>query len=402
MSGARRALGRALFAAVALTASVADAAEKEDLQALRQRIDQLKKEVAQTEGSRAEASDQLRDAERAISDANRRLREVGQRQSVVRNQIRALEDEARTLDAEVGSRRAELSRLLRARYVAGDPPLPQVLLSGDDPHQIGRDLHYLGYVARAQADLVRAMGTRADTLRTLAERTREKGAELAALEEEQRSEREKLESERRARRGLIERLSGQLQAQRREIETVQRDERRMADLVERIARMIRERAESERQRSRETRKSDISRSEKIPEAVEGTGVFSNGRARARLPVRGEITGRFGAPRTEGGPSWKGIFIRSAPGQEVRAVAAGRVVFADWMRGFGNLLILDHGQGYLSIYGNNESLLRQPGDGVRAGEAVATVGASGGVEESGLYFEVRHQGKAVDPLSWLGR
>jgi len=112
------------------------------------------------------------------------------------------------------------------------------------------------------------------------------------------------------------------------------------------------------------------------------------------------TNRFGATRPDGGPNWKGLFIRALAGQEVKAIAAGRVVFAEWMRGFGNLLILDHGTDYLSIYGNNESLLRTVGDEVRAGDAVATVGASGGGQETGLYFEMRHEGKAFDPEKWL--
>ena len=120
----------------------------------------------------------------------------------------------------------------------------------------------------------------------------------------------------------------------------------------------------------------------------------------RLPVRGELVGRYGAQRSEGTASAKGVFIRAPGGESVRAVATGRVVYVDWMRGFGNLLIVDHGDAYLSIYGNNESLLKQPGDAVTLGEAVATVGQSGGNEETGLYFELRHLGRPFDPLSWV--
>ena len=117
-------------------------------------------------------------------------------------------------------------------------------------------------------------------------------------------------------------------------------------------------------------------------------------------MRGELTGRFGAPRIDGGPDFKGLFIRAPEGEPVRAVAAGRVVFADWMRGFGNLLIVDHGEGYMSIYADNETLLKQTGDRVDAGEVIATVGSTGGNEKSGLYFELRHLGKAFDPLRWV--
>ena len=115
---------------------------------------------------------------------------------------------------------------------------------------------------------------------------------------------------------------------------------------------------------------------------------------------GELVGRFGAPRDVGPAGKNGVFIRAPEGQPVRAVAAGQVVYADWMRGFGNLLIVDHGEAYLSIYANNESLLKQTGDPVAAGETLATVGASGGNEQSGLYFELRHLGRAFDPLRWV--
>ncbi len=123
-----------------------------------------------------------------------------------------------------------------------------------------------------------------------------------------------------------------------------------------------------------------------------------------MPVVGEITGRYGAPRTVEGagaaPTWKGVFIRAAAGAEVRAVAAGQVVFADWLRGFGNLMVIDHGEGFLSVYGNNESLLRNVGERVAVGDVVAAVGNTGGNDQTGLYFELRFQGRPFDPLKWV--
>ncbi len=112
-----------------------------------------------------------------------------------------------------------------------------------------------------------------------------------------------------------------------------------------------------------------------------------------------MSNRFGSARQEGS-TWKGLFIRAVTGGEVKAIAGGRVVFAEWMRGFGNLLIVDHGSGYLSIYGNNDSLLKQVGEPVHGGDSIASVGNSGGNPESGLYFELRHQGQPLDPLKWV--
>ncbi|MBC7499913.1 MAG: peptidoglycan DD-metalloendopeptidase family protein, partial [Herminiimonas sp.] len=127
--------------------------------------------------------------------------------------------------------------------------------------------------------------------------------------------------------------------------------------------------------------------------------FDGLRGHLRLPVRGELSTRFGSRRSDG-PTSKGIFIRAAEGADIKSVAAGRVVFADWLRGFGNLIIVDHGTQYLTVYGNNQSVLRHAGDTVKTGEVIATAGNSGGNEQSGLYFEMRHQGRAFDPLGWV--
>ena len=137
-----------------------------------------------------------------------------------------------------------------------------------------------------------------------------------------------------------------------------------------------------------------------PENLPAVGLGAR-RGGLRMPVNGELVGRFGAQR-ESGIAWKGWFIRCPSGQEVQAIAAGRVVWADWLRGFGNLLILDHGNGYMSLYGFNDALLASVGTIVREGQPVAQSGASGGPQDPGVYFEIRHDGKAVDPAPWFGR
>ncbi|HEX5628873.1 MAG TPA: peptidoglycan DD-metalloendopeptidase family protein, partial [Usitatibacteraceae bacterium] len=142
--------------------------------------------------------------------------------------------------------------------------------------------------------------------------------------------------------------------------------------------------------------------EQVADASTSARPFPTLKGKLRLPVRGELMNRYGSPREEGGATWRGLFIRAAVGELVRAVADGRVVYADWLRGFGNLLILDHGGGYMSLYGYNDGLLRQVGEGVKGGDSVAQVGASGGAEESGLYFELRYDGKPFDPLRWVAR
>ena len=140
--------------------------------------------------------------------------------------------------------------------------------------------------------------------------------------------------------------------------------------------------------------------DEVADASSAAQPFAALKGRLRLPVRGDLMNRFGAPREETGATWKGLFIRSVSGATVHAVADGQVVYADWLRGFGNLLILDHGNKYMSLYANNEGLLRQVGEKVRGGDPVARVGVAGGDAESGLYFELRHDGKPFDPLRWV--
>src|SRR5437016_2452882 len=194
-----------------------------------------------------------------------------------------------------------------------------------------------------------------------------------------RADRQKIVAERRERRRVLERVAGEVRKSRKEIRVLRADEARLARLIERIGRIL---------------------VESVPEPGDRHVTFSTLRGQLRLPVRGELTGRFGAPRGAAGTEAKGVFIRAPEGQPVRAIAGGKVVYADWMRGFGNLLIVDHGEAYLSVYANNESLLKQVGDAVAPGDSIATTGASGGNEESGLYFELRHLGRAFDPLRWV--
>jgi murein hydrolase activator len=360
-----------------------------DLEALRSRIERLHGDIAGAEETREEARDQLRESERAISGASRALRELAAKRVAAQSELTKLAGQRRETESGIASRQESLGQLLTLRYLNGEHNQLKLLLSGEDPNRIARDLHYYGYISRAQAGFIRALRASLARLRELETRTSEKSAELAAIESKQRKARNDLIRQQAARRKVLARVSVQLREQRRQVKRLERDESRLSRLVEELGKVI---ALAPPERGR--------RNERVPESGGREGLFSSLKGSLRLPIKGELASRFGTPRSGGGPPWKGLFIRSPSGQEVRAVAAGRVVFADWLRGFGNLLILDHGQGYLTIYGNNESVLKQVGEPVSTGDAVATVGASGGNAESGLYFEIRHQGRAFDPMRWV--
>jgi septal ring factor EnvC (AmiA/AmiB activator) len=283
--------------------------------------------------------------------------------------------ERKTLERTMAEREATVERLLRARQSVAGPDFLRAALSGDDPSDVGRRLQYMGYVSRAAAALLNRYRADLQALEQLAREAQGKRDGLRSVEERARADRARIAREREARRLVFNRARDEIRRNRRQISALKADESRLARLVEGLGRVL---------------KIEPVRAEP----------FSRLRGNLRLPVRGELTSRFGAPRGASGIEAKGVFIRAPEGEPVRAIARGQVVFADWMRGFGNLLIVDHGENYLSIYANNQALLKTVGDVVTTGDPIATTGASGGNEETGLYFELRHLGRPFDPLRWV--
>jgi septal ring factor EnvC (AmiA/AmiB activator) len=387
----------AVLALLLAAQPVAGATREEDLAALRARISALKAELQEKESSRQETRDALKESESAISELNRTLQGLDAGAREAQDGLKALQERGRGVERALAGQQAALARVLEASYVGGAPGVLQLSLAGKDPNDAARQLYYTGIISAAAARLVENYRKSVAELAALKRGAEEQAARVAALESAQRAERERLVAERRERQRVLERIAGDLRKARRQIGALEADESRLSRVVSEIARVL------------STRPGAGHRSVPV-EGVTGTGAtaafaagpFSRLQGKLRFPVRGELIGRFGAPHGDSTGARKGIFIRSREGEPVRAVGAGRVVFADWMRGFGNLLIVDHGESYLSIYGNNESLLKQTGDPVAPGEPVATVGATGGNEQTGLYFELRHLGKAFDPLRWVGR
>ena len=393
----RRHIQAALLAVLAVTAGTAPAARtaadaRQELRDLRGRIEALQKRLASAKESHGEATDALKDSERAISDANRALRELAQQSSDVNRRLSELNAGARKGRTTLQGQQALLSRLLFQQYTGAQPEPLRLILSGEDPNRIARNLHYLGYVSRARAALIRDIDRNLTGIRQVAQEAGQQARELAAIAAEQTVQRRRLESEKRSREQVLARISKDIQRQRHEIGTLRRNEARLTRLIEQLGRIIaRPRARTAPPRIR---------NERLPERSAEASPFERLKGRLALPVRGELGNRFGSPRSGGGPPWKGLFIVARAGDEVRAIAGGRVVFADWLRGFGNLMIVDHGGAYMSLYGNNETLYKRVGDEIRGGDAIAAVGNSGGNTDSGLYFELRHQGKPLDPLSWV--
>ncbi len=480
-AGAGLCLALALASGGALGAKTTErskqkAAAEEARAGLQQKLSALKRDISRTESAKDDAADTLAESEGAISNANRALRELAVEQSETNVKLRQLGEARERLGATVELQKKQLAKLLREQYVAGNEDRIKLLLSGDNPNRINRDLQMMSYVSQAQARLLEALRLNLRAVESNQAEAQNAKDELEEIAEEEREQKTLLEQEKGRRAALLANLSKRLVEQRKEVGNVERDEQRMAGLVDKLAKLIKEQAEAaaaeklrqeqlaqaraearakadaeakakalaarakaaaererlaqEQARAGKSKPPGPSRPvappkpepidadepkvalarppepEPKPEPARATlapaapeGAFAGLRGQLPMPVAGKLAAKFGSKRGDG-PSWKGVFIRAGEGTEVRAVAAGRIVFAEWLRGFGNLIIVDHGGQYMSIYGNNQSLLRRAGDAVKGGDSIASAGNSGGNEESGLYFELRHQGRAFDPAGWV--
>ncbi len=369
----------------------AQAGPKDELKDIRGRIEALQKQLAESEGSKAEVADALKDSERAVSETSRKLYQISGQRREVNSALSALQSRTRIVESNIADEQATLGRLLYQQYVGGQSDAIKLVLNGEDPNDIARQLHYLSYVSQARAELLASLRENLADLEKLIDESRRKSSQLHALQSEETLQMRRLEKEKAERQRIYVKVSDDIDKSRKQLSTLKHDEERLSQLIERLAK--------EAARKNKKRGKRIA-SQGLPKADTGSGSFRQLKGRLRLPVVGELMNRFGGPRQDSGLSWKGLFFSAKPGRDVKAVAGGRVVYADWLRGFGNLLILDHGDGYMSLYGNNESLLRQVGEETRAGDTIAATGNSGGNPDSGLYFELRYQGKPFDPIPWV--
>lgn len=385
-------------------------AAKEDLSDLHEKITALKKELDNNQAAHKDAADALKDSETAISSANKKLRDINQKQNKNKNTLSTLKKQSTALNESLGEQQKRLSNLLRQQYMHGNQSYTQLILQNKNPSEIARDVKYFSYITKQHAMVIDDMQGSLIKVKALNNKTAEALKQVAELKAKQEAEKRELEQQKQEKSKVVKTLSKQISAQRGEIKKLSRDEKNLSNLVERLAKIIPKKV-------KKTKKKKIKSVDDSPDVESKQVVVSNDetpnndyaginfsalKGKLRLPTRGELMNRFGAKRDDTGISWKGLFIRATEGADVKAVATGRVVFADWMRGFGNLIILDHGSGYMSLYGNNQAMLKSVGEEVTAGDAIASIGNSGGNDSHGVYYELRRNSQPFDPLSWSAR
>ncbi len=383
----------ALLLCICLVAGInsTQAVQQEELDNLRKHISVLQKELEKTSESQSEATDELRESERAISNSKRKLAELSLQRRAADHTLGRLRQQAQQLERDIQSQQAMLSKLLYQQYLGGKQEYFKLLLNNHDPDQAARGMRYYEYIARGRSTWLNMLRVNLAQLNEVVQQTQQKSGEIAALQEEENAQQKILEKDKLARQQVISQFAQQLKQQRHEIGRLQRDENRLSQLVAKLSKIL------TRQKGK-----GVFNNDKLPDNRFDGKPFEQLKGKLTLPVMGEVVNTFGSARPDSTVLWRGLLLRAASGQPVKSVAAGRVVFADWLRGFGNLLIIDHGKGYMSLYGNNETLYKQVGDVLRGGDTVAAVGNSGGNEDSGVYFELRHRGEPLDPIKWIAR
>lgn len=368
----------------------ASASRADERQAKAQELERLQAQIqelrAALEAGRRQQKDlrtELHTSEREISTLTESIARLEQRSQKQAGELRKLMQRENDLQTGLASERSALTAQVRAAFTAGRQEQLKLLLTQQDPAVVGRTLVYYEYLNRMRAERIAAVTQRLEELEQVRQTIAHRKEELDGLRVQQQQERRALEELRGVRAALLEQVSVDIQDKGLALKRLLEDEQRLQQVLH----------ELERARVDAAAKAEA-------QGTNGAhGSFADLKGKLPWPAPGPFGANFGAPRNLGDLRWRGVFIAAPEGQEVRAIAHGQVVFADWLRGFGQLLIIDHGNGYMSLYGYNKNLQKGTGAWVESGEVIATVGNSGGQDQYGLYFEIRHNGEPVNPGLW---
>lgn len=366
----------ALLALHPTRALSADEDPEKELREVRERIESLQRSMRRDTDRRDALSGQLRDAEKNVQGARSKLSDIRKRLAESDATLERLSKERAEGEAALRKQRDVLAAELRSAYVGGRQEQFKLLLSQEDPAALGRMLVYYSYFGRARAAKI---GEIQGIVAKIDEDARAEAAErerLEALEAESRQQLSAVDAARDERSRALKAVNAQIRNRNDSIAKLKREAASLEKLIADLRRAM----------------SDL--------PPTGGQAFEKVRGRLSWPVAGKIVARFGQSRG-GGLKWNGVLVEAARGTPVKALYDGRIAYADWLQGLGLLVIVDHG-GYMSLYAHSEQIYKAVGDRVTAGEAIATVGDSGGRSAPGLYLEIRRGAKAIDPIPWFRR
>lgn len=341
-------------------------------------IGQLRDQLASARADHRKEQSQLRELDLAIQRANINFRKLEQQKAVHLDQLAELESQRRIYLDSLEQRLDQLAEQLKSSYRMAGQSRVKLILNQDDPARLSRMLAYYDYLNRAQVEKISGLEEALTTLDNMQQSIDLELARIDTVQAEQSSILAELDRQRSERGLLLASLAGQIDSDEARLSELEQNQRDLEALLERLSDVLAD----------------------IPADLGSRVGVARQKGQLSMPVKGPVRHAFGQGRTAG-LKWQGWLIGADTGTEVKAIAYGRVAFADWLRGYGLMMIIDHGQGYLSLYGHNESLLHEVGAWVEPGELISVVGSNPG-NGQGLYFEIRKNGKAVDPAAWVAR
>ena len=355
-------------------------AQKEaELKKVNARIEKVRKAVNEDIEKRDKLSAQLRDAELGVQGARRKLEDTRTQRIASESRLEDLEREQASREKELAAERGALAGELRTAYVNGREEQLKMLLNQQDPAEFGRMLTYYGYFGRARAERIDSIRDKLEHLALLREKIAAESQRLKDLEARQEQELAALKGAQQKRTQAVAAIDSQIKTRGGEIKRLESQARGLEKLIADLRKAL----------------------QSAPVAKQAP--FEPLRGKLPWPVQqGKVLARFGQPRAGGSLKWQGMLIGTDRGSRVRAPFAGRVAYADWLPGMGLMIVLDHGGGYLSLYGHNEEVFKKVGDPVAAGDVIGAVGDTGGHNQPALYFEVRRGREPVNPENWLQR
>lgn len=349
-----------------------DKYKREQLEKVQKKIRLSEKNIENQQVKHKFLTNLLKKAEKEIADAARQLNTIKNDKKDNQNKLKQLQKEQTQLKQRQAQHKSLLAGQLSSMYVTGDHDYSKLLLNQQEPGKLERILGYYEHLNRARTQNLDKIKNILLRLLEIDTQLAEAIASLGQLEQEQRHKQSQLTEHQRARRKTIAQISRRLKTESQQLEQLKQNEQELSTALARIKDMV-------------------------TKAIELVGL-SHLKGQLGWPVNGKLNNRFGRQR-RGSLRWKGVVIQSATGTPVSTVHQGLVLFADWLKGFGWVIVIDHGDGYMSLYGHNQTLLKAVGEKVEAGEPIALVGKSGGQDRAGLYFEIRHQGIAINPAFW---
>lgn len=345
-----------------------------ELNSLQKKIKRLQQTIATKQNSKSEFIKQLRNIEKKIGTINQKIKKSSSLISASKKQLKKLNKQKKSLNHSLSNNKKSLSNQIYGAYTQGQNSHLQMIFNQQDPAQFQRQLMFYQYLTSQQSDTIDAVTDDLQTLSRTEDNIKKEKTQLTSNKKTLETQKSSLTKDRSKRKKIVKKLNSELNRQGSKLNSLNEDAEQLKQLIASI--------------------NEIFKDNSAPKTP-----FVKQKGKLPWPLKGNLKTMYGRLKPLSKLKWQGNIIYAPNGRHVRAISSGRVAYADWLKGFGNIIILDHGDGYLSLYGNNESLYKLPGEEVRKGEIISSAGNSGGKSKSGVYFEIRKKGRPQNPSIW---